>query len=104
MRHEYISPPPAYLSSRRHPTHFPIRRVFHFSQSFWIHPRRCLVVARRCLLSQRFMRPLLVVFLSELVEALLLRPPVASRRLGRLLFQRPVHSLVPPVLLRLSRR
>src|SRR5258705_13724193 len=50
------------------------------------------------------MGPRLVVFLAETVKRLLLRPPVGGRRTRRLLLQGAMHALVPPILLRMSRR
>jgi hypothetical protein len=45
------------------------------------------------------MRPVLVVAIDEHVEARLLLQDVRSRRFGRFQLQRPVHPLVPAVLL-----
>jgi hypothetical protein len=49
------------------------------------------------------MGPLAVVLRDERVEARLLLEHVGRRGLGRLAFERQVHALVTPVLLRLAR-
>ena len=55
------------------------------------------------LLAERLVRPVGVEVLPEAVEARLLARLVRRRRPGRLRLQRPVHALVPPVLLRAAR-
>ena len=54
-------------------------------------------------LIQGFMRPALVEFFSELIEALLLLQKIRSSGPCRLHFQRTVHALVTAVLFRMTR-
>ncbi len=47
--------------------------------------------------------PVVVEFLDKAIEAALLLEQVFGRRMGRFFFQRQMHALVAPVLLRVSR-
>ena len=58
----------------------------------------------RSLHPQRFVRTLFVVLAPKTIKRSLLRAPVRRRRRSRLLFQRAMHALVPPVLFRMSGR
>src|SRR5690606_4216726 len=53
--------------------------------------------------AQRLVRPLLVVFPTKRVEAQLLTRHQCLHGTRRLLLQRPVHTLMPPIVLRLGR-
>ena len=53
--------------------------------------------------AERFVRSLVVVILSKIVEPPLLRAQRALRRAGRFLFERAVHTLMSTVLLGFSR-
>ena len=55
---------------------------------------------RGCLLIERFVRAVVVIFLAEAIEAALLRAKRAARRAGRFRLERAVHALMAPVLLR----
>src|ERR1700722_2160086 len=64
---------------------------------------RGLVVAARRLLAERLVRPLVVVVRAEPIEAALLLVWGGGRWLRGLFLERPMHALVPPVLLRGAR-
>ena len=66
-------------------------------------PRGRAVPGGRRLLVERFVRTLLVVLLSELVEASLLTGEVAAGRMSRLGFEGSVHPFVSSILLRVGR-
>src|SRR5436190_5617334 len=63
---------------------------------------RRFIVMLRWTLSQRFMGALLVVFVSELFKAPLLRGQRTCRWSCRVFFQRAMEALMTPILLRLS--
>src|SRR6204780_875797 len=97
-----ILPRPAHLAATRYPARVPVGRILYRPRPARIGSVRSSIMADRRLLSQSFMRALLVVLLAKLVETRLLRAPIAGRRLSRFLFQRPMHPLMAPVLLRLA--
>ena len=99
---DVVSAPP-HLPAGGDSPHLPVGSILDFPQPLWVSARGAAVVRGRGLLPQRLMRALVIVLLPELVEALLLRAPVASRRRSRGLLQRSMHPLMPPVLLRLAR-
>ena len=79
---------------------FKVPGVFERGQAPWPLARRGQIVLRRCLLIERFVRPIVVVFLAEAIEAELLgaqRPAWGTRRFG---LERAMHALMAPVLLR----
>ncbi len=78
-------------------------RILHLRQPRRIHSLRGHIHARRRRHPQRLVRSLLVVVALEASERPLLSPRRRFRRLGGLLFQGAMHSLVPPVLLRVAR-
>src|SRR5215469_130045 len=67
-----------------------------------IGPRRGLIQRGRRPLSQRLVRPLIIVDRAERVKLLLLRQQTGGWRRRRLLLERAMHPLVPPILLRLD--
>src|ERR1700748_2422886 len=89
-------------SIRINPLGLHVAVVFRFRNSIRIDARRTLVASRRCLLLQRLVRAFLVELLAEPIESLLFRSPVGRRRFSRLGLQRPMHTLVTPVLLRMT--
>src|SRR6185295_9723561 len=77
--------------------------IFDRWQSLGVRSGRGRVDCRRPLLSERLVRPFVVELLAETVEALLLLLEGLLRWAGGLSFERPVHSLVCAVLLRMAR-
>src|SRR5215472_6717159 len=91
------------LAVAAHAAHRNLVTIVRILDPVRIGPRRRLVPRSRRLLSQRFVRPLLVVDRAERVEPLLLRRQTGGRGCRCLLVECAVHPLVAPILLRLAR-
>src|ERR1700746_2908990 len=89
------------LTVAAHTAHRNVVSIVRILDPIRIAPRRRLEQQSRRPLSQRLARPLLVVDRAESVKPRLLRRQIGGRRRRRLLVERAVHPLVPPVLLRL---
>src|ERR1700722_10350230 len=96
--HKVAAPPD--FSIAAHPPHGVIGIIPGLFDAIRIEARRGRVAAARRLLVERLMGPLVVVMRSEPVEAALLLLRGVSWRPRGLLFERPMHAFVPPVLLR----
>src|SRR6266496_1723811 len=91
--------PPANAAVRTDLPDFEMRWVLDQRQPAGIGPRRRGLETDGRALPERFMRPVVVVFEAELIEAALLG---AEGRLGRargFAFEGPMHPLVPTILL-----
>src|ERR1700739_846770 len=88
------------LAVAAHAAHRNLLAIVRILDPIGMRPRRRLVQRSRRLLSQRLVRPLLVVDRAEPVKALLLRRQTGGRRRCRLLLERAMYPLVPPILLR----
>jgi hypothetical protein len=77
--------------------------VFGVAKFYRIAACRRLIRSHRRFLSQRFVWTLFVVFTPPPIEATLLLPAGAARRLQCLLVQRQMEPFMSPVLLRPSR-
>src|SRR5258708_2176781 len=91
------------LAVAAYPSHFMIGRIVGLTQPAGIGAGRRLIVVCRCFEAKCLVRALLVEDPPELVETTLLSALIGCRRIGCLLLQRPVHSLMTAVLLRLTR-
>src|SRR5277367_330272 len=104
LAQEHIVPlPPAKVSVRMHPARQHRRGILRLPYLRRIRSLRRYIDACWSLHPQRFMRPHFVVFLAEIRQRSLLRPPILRRRHRHFLLQRAMHALVPPVLLGMSR-
>src|SRR5215469_10252111 len=91
------------LAVAAHAAHRNLVAIVRILDPIRIGPWRRLVQRTRRPLSQRLVRPLIVIDRPEGVEPLLLARQTGGWRCRRLLLERAVHPLVPPVLLRLAR-
>src|SRR6516162_2294269 len=91
------------LAVAAHAAHRNLVTIVRILDPIPIGARRRLVQRTRRPLSQRLVRPLIVVDRAEGVEPLLLAWQTGGWRRCRLLLERAVHPLVPPILLRLAR-
>src|SRR5262245_11463693 len=94
---------PLDLAVAAHAAHRERVGIDHFAHRTWIGPRRWDVVGSRCLESERLVRPLFVEVAAERVKARLLLGDRRGRRGCGFGLERAVHTLMTPVLLRLSR-
>ena len=88
------------LAVAAHAAHRNLVTIVRILDPIPIGARRRLVQRTRRPLSQRLVRPLIVIDRAEGVEPLLLAGQTGGWRRCRLLLERAVHSLVSPVLLR----
>src|SRR6516165_3128616 len=90
------------LAVAAHPTDRDVAVIARILESLRVRPRRRPVGRSRCLLSQRFVRSLVVVERAERVEALLLRRHAVGWRCRGLLLEGAMNPLVTAILLRLA--
>src|ERR1700739_241426 len=88
------------LAVAAHAAHGNVVSIVRMLDPIGIGPWRRPVPRSRRLLSQRLVRPLLVVDRADPVKPLLLRRQTGGRRRCRLLLERAMYPLVPPILLR----
>src|SRR5262249_51841490 len=94
---------PLDLTVAAYPSHLMIVGVLRLGEPTRVGSRRRLIMCGRRVETKRLMRTLFVEDPAEVVETLLLSPLIGCRRVGGLLLQRSVHSLMATVLLRLAR-
>ena len=88
-------PRPFNLACGPYPPHRDVAAIGRIFEAVRVGPRRGPVQRRRRLLTQRLVRPLVVVDLAEAVEAPLLRRQAGGRWFCRLVLERAVNSLAP---------
>src|SRR5215813_8762800 len=91
------------LAVAAHSAHRNLVAIVRILDPIRVAPRRRHVPRGRGLLSQRLVRPLIVVDRAERVEPFLLGWQTGGRRRRRLLVEGAMHPLMPPILLRLAR-
>src|SRR4051794_33759776 len=94
---------PLDLAVAADPSHVMIGGILRFAEPTGVASRRRLIVCSRRIKTKRLMRPLLVEDATEHVETPLLSPLIGRRRVGGVLLQRSMHSLMTTVLLRVPR-
>src|SRR5215210_910346 len=100
---EHVSTSELDLSPRPDVAHFVVTRVTRLWHRRRIGPQGRVVQLGRHPLPKRLMRPLLVAYVPEAIEELLLCRGIGCRRTRGLLLQIPMHALMAPVLLGMTR-